>query len=65
MGVPYLRVPIIRILLFRVLYQGHLFSETPKRVEFFKSHHVSTPPRLHALILGPKQLTILFWGFLI
>ena len=29
-GVPYFGVLIIRILLFRVLYQGPLFSETPK-----------------------------------
>ena len=28
-GVPYFGVLIIRILLFRVLYQGPLFSETP------------------------------------
>ena len=28
--VPYLGVPIIRILLFRVLYWGPLFSETPR-----------------------------------
>ena len=30
LGVPYFGVPIIRILLFRVLYWGSLFSETPK-----------------------------------
>ena len=30
LGVPYLGVPTIRILLFRVLYKGPLFSETPK-----------------------------------
>ena len=29
LGVPYFGVLIIRILLFRVLYQGPLFSETP------------------------------------
>ena len=29
LGVPYLGVLIIRILLFRVLYSGPLFSETP------------------------------------
>ena len=28
-GVPYFGVLIVRILLFRVLYQGPLFSETP------------------------------------
>ena len=28
-GVPYFGVLIIRILLFRVLYLGHLFSENP------------------------------------
>ena len=30
-GVPYLGVLIIRILLFRVLYKGPLFSETPNK----------------------------------
>ena len=30
LGVPYFGVLIIRILLFRVLYRGPLFSETPK-----------------------------------
>ena len=30
LGVPYLGVRIIRILLFRALYQGPLFSENPK-----------------------------------
>ena len=29
LGVPYFGVLIIRILLFRVLYKGPLFSETP------------------------------------
>ena len=29
LGVPYSGVPIIRILLFRVLYKGPLFSEPP------------------------------------
>ena len=29
LGVPYFGVLIIRILLFRVLYQGPIFSETP------------------------------------
>ena len=33
-GVPYLGVLIIRILLFRVLYQGPLFSETPIYIDY-------------------------------
>ena len=50
-GVPYFGVLIIRILLFRVLYLGPLFSETPTFPETVQSHCV----RLWSLVLRPVK----------
>ena len=45
-GAPYFGVLIIRILLFRVLYEGPLFSETPSKVVRAQGL-LATPFRAH------------------
>ena len=55
LGVPYLGVLIIRILLFRVLYESPLFSETPKLTKLF---HPRTFVQSRCLVLLTKWLHV-------
>ena len=59
MGVPYLVVLILRILLFRVLYYGPLFSETPTKAEelVLESAKATSPGLVRRLM--PRMLQLL------